>query len=146
MLDPNLRKEIIMEHYLNPLNRKTIDDKNFIKVNTNSETCIDNIDLYILFDKDIIKEIYFDGEACAISTSAASIMTKLLKDKSIKEAKELILNYNKMMEGQEFNEDLLQEACCYEEIYKQQNRIGCATIPWRGLVKAIEEYEKGRKN
>ena len=48
MLDPELRKEIIMENYLNPVNKDTIEDKNYLKVNTNSETCIDNIDLYIL--------------------------------------------------------------------------------------------------
>ena len=142
MLDPNLRKEIIMEHYLNPLNRKTIEDPECIKVNTNSETCIDNIDLYVLFDKDIIKDIFFNGEACAISTSATSIMIKLLRGKTISEAKEIIKNYNNMVEGKEYNEDLLEEACCYEEIYKQQNRISCATIPYRGLVKALEEYEK----
>lgn len=145
MLDPNLRKEIIMEHYLNPLNRKKIDNPEFIKVNTNSETCIDNIDLYVLFDKDIIKDIYFNGEACAISTSATSIMIKLLRGKTISEAKEIIKNYNNMIEGKEFDEESLEEACCYEEIYKQQNRIGCATIPYRGIVKALEEYEKKQK-
>ena len=115
MLDPNLRKEIIMEHYLNPLNRKTIDNPEFIKVNTNSETCIDNIDLYVLFDKDIIKDIYFNGEACAISTSATSIMIKLLRGKTISEAKEIIKNYNNMIEGKEFDEESLEEACCYEK-------------------------------
>lgn len=141
MLNANLRKEIIMEHYLNPLNRQTIEDKNYIKVNTNSETCIDNIDLYVLFNKDTIKDIYFNGEACAISTSATSIMIKLLKGKTIKEAKELIDEYYKMIKGEEHNEELLEEACCYEDIYKQENRIGCATIPWRGLMKALDEYE-----
>lgn len=142
MLDPETRKEIIMEHYLNPINRSTINDDRYIKVNTNSETCIDNIDLYILFDNDIIKDIHFDGEACAISTSATSIMIKLLLGKTITEVKEIIKNYYNMVYEKEYNEDLLEEACCYEDIYKQQNRIGCATIPWRGLERAINEYEK----
>ncbi len=144
IMDEAIRKEIIMEHYMNPINRKSIEDKNYIKVNTNSETCIDNIDIYILFDKDIVKDIYFNGEACAISTSAASIMIKLIKGKSIKEIKEMIKDYSNMIETGE-GKEYLGEALAYSNIYLQQNRKGCATIPWRGLDKAIEEYEKNEK-
>ena len=141
MLDPETKKEIIMEHYLHPLNRKVIEDKEYIKIKSKSETCIDDIDLYILIKDDIIKDISFEGEACAISTSATSIMIKLLIGKNIAEVKEMINNYYNMINEKEYNEDLLQEATCYDEIYKQQNRKGCATIPWKGIEKAINEYE-----
>ena len=140
-MDPYLKKELIMEHYTNPLNRDTIDDPRYIKVNSKAETCIDNIDIYILIEDNIVKDVHFNGEACAISTSAASIMTKLLKDKTVAEVKELIKEYYAMIEGKEHNEDLLEEAICYDEIYKQENRKGCATIPWRGIEKALQEYE-----
>lgn len=141
MIDPELKKEIIMEHYLNPINRSIIEDDRYIKVNSNSESCIDNLDLYILFEDNVIKDIHFEGEACAISTSATSIMIKLLVNKTISEVKELINNYYSMINGEEHNEELLEEACCYDEIYKQENRKGCATIPWKGIEKAINAYE-----
>lgn len=141
MLDPVLKKEIIMENYLNPVNRNTISDDRYIKVNSNSETCIDDINLYILFEDNKITDIHFDGEACAISTSATSIMIKLLLNKTIEEIEELINNYENMINHEEYDEDLLGEANCYDEIYLQQNRIGCATIPWTGLKKAIEQYK-----
>lgn len=141
MLDPELKKALIMEHYQNPLNRNTITDSRYIKVNSNSETCIDDIDLYILFEDNIIKDIHFDGEACAISTSATSIMIKLLMGKTITEVEELMKNYYNMIDEKEYDEDLLEEACCYDEIYKQQNRKGCATIPWKGIEKAIQKYK-----
>lgn len=141
MLDPELKKALIMEHYQNPLNRNTIADERYIKVNSNSETCIDDIDLYILFEDDKIKDIHFNGEACAISTSATSIMIKLLIGKTIIEVEELMQNYYNMINEKEYDEDLLEEACCYDEIYKQQNRKGCATIPWKGIEKAIQEYK-----
>ncbi|MGN0966115.1 MAG: Fe-S cluster assembly sulfur transfer protein SufU [Candidatus Coprovivens sp.] len=141
MLDPVLKKEIIMENYLNPVNRNTISDDRYIKVNSNSETCIDDINLYILFEDNKITDIHFDGEACAISTSATSIMIKLLLNKTIEEIEELINNYENMIKHEEYDEDLLGEANCYDEIYLQQNRIGCATIPWTGLKKAIEQYK-----
>lgn len=141
MLDPETKKALIMEHYLNPIHKEKITDERYIKVNSNSETCIDNIDLYILFENDKIKDLYFDGEACAISTSATSIMIKLLIGKTISEVKELIKNYNNMIEEKEYNAEILEEAICYDEIYKQQNRKDCATIPWKGIEKAINIYE-----
>lgn len=141
MLDPELKKALIMEHYQNPLNRNIIEDEKYVKVNSNSETCIDNIDLYILFEDDKIKDLHFHGEACAISTSATSIMIKLLIGKTITEVKELMKNYYNMINEKEYDAELLEEAICYDEIYKQQNRKGCATIPWKGIEKAINEYE-----
>ncbi len=142
-MDSETKREIIMEHYTNPLNRDTIDDPKYIKINSNSETCIDNLDIYVLFNNNIIEDIHFNGEACAISTSAASIMTRLLKNKTIKEVKELINEYKDMIEtGKEY--DRLEEALVYSDIYKQQNRKGCAIIPWLGIEKAIAEYEKAK--
>ena len=136
MFDTETKKEIIMENYLNPINKDTIEDDKYIKVNSNSATCIDNIDLYILFEDDKIKDIHFNGEACAISTSATSIMIKLLIGKT-----SIIKNYENMIDEKEYDKEILGEANCYEEIYKQQNRKGCATIPWRGIQKAINEYK-----
>ena len=145
MIDPVLKKEIIMENYLNPINRNTINDDKYIKINANSETCIDNINLYILFEDNKITDLHFDGEACAISTSATSIMIKLLLNKTIEEIESLIDEYNKMIKHEEYDEDVLGEANCYDEIYLQQNRIGCATIPWNALKKAIDEYKSKNK-
>lgn len=141
-MEPELRREIIMENYLHPFNKETIKDEKYIKVNSNNESCIDNIDIYLLIEDDIIKDIKFDGEACAISTSATSIMIKLLLGKTIEEVKEIALNYDNMINEKEYNRELLGEALCYEDIYKQQNRKTCATLPWKGLAKALEEYEK----
>ena len=140
-MDKKKKNAIIMEHYMNPMNRDTITDDKYMKINSNSETCIDDIDLYIQFEDNKIKDIHFNGEACAISTSATSIMIKLLIGKTIDEAKEIMNNYYNMIDEKEYNEDILEEAICYNEIYKQQNRKGCATIPWKGIEKAIAKYE-----
>ena len=110
-MDTELKREIIMDNYQDPMNKGLVDDDSYIKTNTNSESCIDNLDLYILFEDNVIKDIHFEGEACAISTSATSIMIKLLVNKTISEVKELINNYYSMINGEEHNEELLEEAC-----------------------------------
>ena len=75
-MDSNTKREIILDNYSHPFNRGIIDDDRYIKVNSNNESCIDNIDLYLKIEDNIITDIKFDGEACAISTASTSIMIK----------------------------------------------------------------------
>ena len=141
-MDSNLRREIIMDNYQDPMNRGLIEDDSYLKVNTNSESCIDNLDYMMKVEDGNIKDIRFDGEACAISTSATSIMIRSLIGKSINEAKELLINYKNMINEKEYDEDLLGELIVYDEIYKQPNRKNCALLPSVALDKMIGELEE----
>lgn len=140
-MDSELRREIILEHFQNPINKEEVNDDNYKLVNTRNPNCIDNLDLYISFDKDIIKDIKFMGEACAISTASTSIMIKNLIGKSINEAKKYIEEFNNMCNEMDYNKDELNEGLAFEDIYKQSNRKNCALLPYRGILKALEEYE-----
>ena len=91
-MDEHLRKSIILEHYSNPLNKGLVDDDSYYKVNMNSESCIDNLDFQVKIKDDKIIDAKFDGEACAISTSASSILTDLVIGKTLKEALKIIEN------------------------------------------------------
>ena len=141
-MDSNLRREIIMDNYQDPMNRGLIDDDSYLKVNTNSESCIDNLDYMMKIDDGKIIDIRFDGEACAISTSATSIMIRSLIGKSIDEAKELLINYKNMINEKEYDEELLGELIVYDEIYKQPNRKNCALLPTVAIDKMIGELEE----
>lgn len=140
-MDENVRREIILDHYQNPKNKEVVEDERYIKVNSNNESCIDNIDMYILIDEGMIKDIKFDGEACAISTSSTSIMITNLIGKTISEAKEYIENFDAMVNERIYNEEILKEGIVYNTIYKQGNRKTCALLPYKGIKKVLEEYK-----
>jgi nitrogen fixation NifU-like protein len=140
-MDSNLRREIIIDNYQNPVNRKKIDDDSFVVASTISDSCIDNITLYVKFKGDVIEDIYFDGEACAITTSATSIMIKKLIGKTIDEAKILMDNYYNMIDEKEYDEELLGELNAYSEIYLQPNRKKCAIFPFETLKKVFDKYQ-----
>ena len=137
--NPSLIREIIMDHYEYPRNKKLKHGKNYTKVNLDSESCIDNIDLEVLVEDGIIKDICFDGVACTISTASTSIMSELLKDKSVDEANEIIENYLNMLYGKDYDEELLGEAAAFVNTSKQANRIKCATLSWNGLKDIINK-------
>ena len=136
-MDKDLKREIILDNYQHPCNKGLIEDSSYIKVNSKNESCIDDINLMIKIEDNIIKDIRFDGEACAISTSATSIMIKLLLNKTIEEALNIISNYEDMIDEKEYDKELLGEALVYDEISKQPNRIKCAMLPFRGIKKVL---------
>lgn len=138
-MDEHLKRSIMIEHYQNPLNKGIMDTKGYKRVNMNSKTCIDNLDFACKIEDGVVKDLRFDGEACAISTSSASIMSELVKGKRIEEVKVIIENYENMINEKPYNKDLLEEANCYDEIYKQPNRKKCALLPYEGLKKILED-------
>ena len=100
-MEPELKRQIILENYTNPFHKET--KEGFLKANANNVSCIDDINIFIKLENNIIIDAYFDGEACAISTSSTSIMIKRIIGMSIDEAKEFIENFNNMVYEKEYN-------------------------------------------
>ena len=66
-------------------------------------------------------------------------MSELLKDKSVEEARVIIDNYIAMLHGNEYDEELLEEANAFVNTGKQANRIKCATLSWNGLKDILDK-------
>ena len=139
-MDPELKREIILDNYNNPFHKET-KDEDFIKENSNNASCIDDINIFVKIDDNKIVDAYFDGEACAISTAATSIMIKKIIGMTIDEAKEFITNFNNMINEKDYDKNILGEAIVFDEIYKQESRKTCATLSFRGLDKIIDEHK-----
>ena len=113
----------------------------YIKINTNNESCIDNLDIYFSVKDNYIVDVYFDGEACAISTSATSIMLRNLVGKNVDEVKNILINYENMINEKEYDKELLGELNVYDEICRQPNRKNCALIPYRAMMSILKELK-----
>lgn len=138
-MNQEVKREIIIDNYNNPFNKGLKEDLTYLKFRTNNESCIDDITLMYKIEDDIIKDICFDGEACAISTSATSIMIKELIGKTKQEAINILDNYMNMLNEKEYDENILGELVVYSDISKQPNRLKCAMLPFESLKKVIEK-------
>ena len=141
-MDKEYKRDILLDHYQNPRNKGLIEDNTYEKVNMNNESCIDEVNLMIKIEDNIIKDIKFDGEACAICTSSSSIMTETLIGKTITEAKNILQNFLDMIDEKPYHEEVLEQAIVYDDIYKQPNRKKCALLPWWGIEKILEKLDK----
>lgn len=140
-MDSETKREIIMENYMHPTNRDKPIDNAYIKTNTSNSSCIDNLNIYVKTNNNIIEDIAFEGEACAISISSTSIMINNLIGKTVDEALKYIDEFYAMTEGQEYNREILQEGIVYNDIYKQGNRKTCATLPYKGIKTILENLK-----
>ena len=144
-MDENLKREIILEHYQNPVNRGLIEDDSYIKANTNNDSCIDEINLMVKIEDGVVKDIRFDGEACAICTSSTSIMIETLLGKKVEEVENILINYSNMIEGKEYDESVLENTIVYSDISKQPNRKKCALLSWWGIEKILNSLKNDCK-
>mgnify|MGYP001612613696 CR=1 FL=1 len=87
--------EIILDYYEYPRNFGTIDNAQ-IKSKDFNPICGDEIEMHILLEGEIIKEIKYSGHGCAISQASASMVTERLVGKNIKSVIEL--NRNDVLE------------------------------------------------
>ena len=139
--DPQIHREIIMDHYQHPRNHHLSDDKTYHKAHMASESCIDDLTVMMKMENGIITDVCFDGVGCTISTASTSILTDLIKGKSIEEAKSIVKTYYDMIDLKSIDEETLQEAVAFQNVGKQANRIKCATIGFKAVEQMIKEEE-----
>lgn len=123
-MDDELYKEFILDLYRHPLNKRKPADFDVENKGVNA-SCGDEITVYIKFDKNKkIKDVGFEGQGCAISQAAASLLTEEIKGKSTKDVL------------------LLSE----KDVYKLLNtdiiytRKKCALLCLNALQEAIKKY------
>ncbi len=85
----HLYRQVIMDHYKTPRNRGAIEGG--VTIDMNNPTCGDTIRLQLAIEDDVVRDAKFDGEGCSISMASASMMTQLVKGKTIEEDRKSVV-------------------------------------------------------
>ena len=72
-LTSDMMRQIIMDHYSNPLNKHLPTSDKFIKVHMHSDNCIDDLDIYLLLDNNKVIERLFNRSVRSIDINVAFI-------------------------------------------------------------------------
>jgi nitrogen fixation NifU-like protein len=144
----NLYKQIVMDHYKNPRNKGRLEGGGAFQFPYKNPTCGDVVVLYMnIGDDNKIHDIKFEGEGCSISMASCSMMTDLVKGKSVEEARDLIGAFHNMIKKGELPEDeeKLGDAVSLSGVHKLRARHNCSLLGWNGLEKAIIQHEQKHK-
>jgi nitrogen fixation protein NifU and related proteins len=116
--------EFILDHFNNPRNYGSLDDPDIL-VNGGNPGCGDVVTLYVKLDADDrIVDVKFEGKGCTISMAGASIVTELVKGKTLKEIE--AMSYAPVID--QMGEDVVK------------SRLRCATLGMDTLKGGAREY------
>ncbi|MCX7825331.1 MAG: SUF system NifU family Fe-S cluster assembly protein [Verrucomicrobiae bacterium] len=139
-----LYQAIILDHYRKPRNRGTLPDPT-VRMDGNNPLCGDQIHLELQIGPDgKITDIKSSGHGCSISQASTSIMTELLKGRSLEDAQRLFDIMRSMMQGGVVDEEEVGELIALKGVSKFPVRIKCAMLCWMTFAQALAEYKAGR--
>jgi nitrogen fixation NifU-like protein len=138
-----LYQDIILDHGRHPRNFRAIEQPTH-SAQGHNPLCGDRVTIYLRLDGDRITDISFQGRGCAISTAAASLMTEILRGKTIADARALFAQFHARVTGgepvEELSEPLAEELERLEPltgVKAYPARVKCATLSWHALEAAL---------
>ena len=143
-----LYQEVILDHYRSSRNKDKLEGPD-IEFDGFNPFCGDQIILQVKLADDRVEAASFSGQGCSISQASASMMTELLKGKTLEEAQALTDIFRKMMQGSPPTEEELVEMGALEALQgvrKFPIRIKCALLAWATLEDGIEQYNNRDKS
>lgn len=151
LINSQLYQELIIEHGTKPRNFGKLFDPNYQATGYNP-LCGDEVDLFLLIEKQQILKASFQGRGCAIATASASIMTELLLGKSISQALKLFEDFVNCITTEVIADNIGRHKSCMINngsenlptkllallgVKNYPSRVKCATLAWHALRSAL---------
>jgi len=144
----DLYLQVIVDHSKTPRNFGVLKHYNHDADGYNP-LCGDKLHVYVhVNDDDIIEEISFEGEGCAISVASASLMTETLKGKAISTFPKTFEEFQHMVTSEldeEPDEAVLGKLAVLAGVREFPSRIKCAVLCWHTLKSAVEDSHEVAK-
>ena len=133
----DLYQQVIMDHKKKPRNFREIADANHM-AHGNNPLCGDALVVYVKMNGDVIEDVSFQGNGCAISVASASLMTESLKGKTLAEAQVLYDNVHKALTGEDDAAELSGKLQVLAGVKEFPARVKCATLSWHTVHAAVD--------
>ncbi len=136
-----LYQQVILDHNKSPRNFGILEQFSH-HAEGHNPLCGDQVDVTLTVKDGKIEDIKFNGSGCAISKASASIMTTLVKGKTVEEAKKLFKMFHDVVTedpNAEIEMDKLGKIAIFAGVREFPARIKCASLPWHTLLNALEK-------
>lgn len=137
-----LYQSVILDHNKTPRNYGHIDGEAARHAKGHNPLCGDQVTVWIEFEGDIVKDVRFEGQGCAISRASASLMTIAVKGKSRAEVERLFTGFHELVTGEaspETQAGLPARLQVFANVAQFPIRVKCASLAWHTMKKAMDE-------
>ena len=143
-----LYQDIILEHGKSPRNFGKC-EKHTHQAKGHNPLCGDLVQVYLKLNKEKkVEDLTFEGSGCAISIASTSIMTELVRGKSLEITKNIISAFLNMIKNtdeiksKDLDEDQKTKIMSLSGVKQYPMRVKCATLAWHTLTSAMEERKE----
>ena len=137
----DLYQEVILDHNRRPRNFRVLEDGR--KAEGYNPLCGDRLTVYLRVEGDVIKDATFQGSGCAISKASASLMTDIVKGKTVQEAEALFERFHRVVTASpDAPVEDLGKLSVLAGVRQFPVRVKCATLAWYALRAAAEARDE----
>ena len=139
----DLYQDLILDHGKNPRNLRRIPDcgqADCRLAEGYNPLCGDRLVLYVKMSGELIEDVAFEGAGCAIFTSSTSILTEVLRGKTLAQARETLARFIAMLTNESDDPALadgLGKLAVFAGVKEFPVRVKCATLAWRTFEAAM---------
>lgn len=104
--------------------------------------CGDEVTVWIDLDGDVVRDVRFEGQGCAISRASASLMTTAVKGRTRDEVVAMHEQFHSLVTGKPGNageQELPRKLKVFENVAQYPVRVKCASLAWHVLKEALKE-------
>ena len=135
MID-ELYQEVILDHSKSPRNFGVLDQYTCTAEGKNP-MCGDQLTVYVDIKDGVVSDVSYRARGCAISVASASIMSSIIKDKTIEEVHILFDKFQKLCTGHDVeDDDDIERLRVLSGVSKFPTRVKCATMSWHAVREA----------
>ena len=131
----DLYQEVILDHSKNPQNFGIL-DKYTCTAEGNNPLCGDSLTVYVNIENNVISDVSYRARGCAISVASASIMSSIIKGKTIEEVDILFDKFHRLCMGEDVEDDEIETLKVLSGVSKFPTRVKCATMSWHAIKEA----------
>ena len=132
-----LYQQVILDHNKNPRNFGQLPTATAHTEGYNP-LCGDHYTVYVDVDGDTIRQVNFTGSGCAISKASASVMSTVVKGKSLDEAAQLFETFHNLVTGHgDVTAADLGRLAAFSGVSEFPARVKCASLAWHTLKTAL---------
>jgi nitrogen fixation NifU-like protein len=137
-----LYDETILDHSRRPRNRRAVEGGRYAE--RHNPICGDRITVHVRVDGGVIRDVSFEGSACAIAIASASLMTEALNGQTMAAAGALAERVGHMIAAPPGApvEDMGALAAL-AGVRQFPIRVKCATLAWQALRAVVNDEHRG---
>jgi nitrogen fixation NifU-like protein len=135
-----LYQEVILDHNRRPRNFHPMEHAS-CSADGKNPNCGDQLTIWLKVDDEVVTDVSFQGQGCAISKASASMMTDAIKGKTRTDVVKLYEKVHKLVTGEDVSlakDKEMGSLRALGGVSKFPMRVKCASLSWHAMKAALD--------